>query len=484
VSPLQTLLEAGLIGAVFHLILAPIAAVHALISKRDSRAAFGWIGLCFLLPVAGPLIYLVLGINRIRRRARRLEWPGLEFGYERGRGRRPVAGVESDLGSDLEPELARFSRIGSQLSGYRLLGGNLIQALENGDQAYPAMIEAIDSAERSVFLISYIFDTDRAGRAVIDALAAARRRGVDVRVIVDGVGQWYSWPHAPRLLRRLGVPAARFFPPRLLPPRLSINLRTHHKILAVDGCVAFTGGMNIGDRHVLGDRANRHKAADLHFRIQGPVASQLEEEFLRSWEFVTGRANAPPPALARPAGPAFCRALSDGPDEDLDAITQLLCAVIAEARESILIMTPYFLPPRELIGALQAASLRGIEIKLVLPEKSNLPYVHWATRNMLWEVLYQGVEVYYQPAPFSHAKLMVVDDAWTLIGSSNWDPRSLRLNFELQVEIFDRDFAAAMATRILIAAAAGRAVTLAEVDGRSLPVRVRDSLCWLFSPYL
>jgi cardiolipin synthase len=158
--------------------------------------------------------------------------------------------------------------------------------------------------------------------------------------------------------------------------------------------------------------------------------------------------------------------------------------VIAEARQSILIMTPYFLPPRELIGALQAASLRGVEVKLVLPARSNLPYVHWATRNMLWEVLYQGVEVFYQPPPFSHAKLMVVDDAWTLIGSSNWDPRSLRLNFELQVEVFDRDFAGAMAARIRSAAAAGRRVTLEEVDRRSLPVRLRDSFCWLFSPYL
>jgi cardiolipin synthase len=480
VTPLQYLLEAGLIGALFHLVLAPIAAVHALISKRDSRAAFGWIGLCFLLPVAGPLIYLVFGVNRIRRRARRLELPGLEFGYERGRGRRPAL----DHDPELAPEIARLGRIGGQLSGHRLLGGNRVDALENGDQAYPAMIEAIESARRSVFLISYIFDTDRAGRAVIDALAAARNRGVDVRVIVDGVGQWYSWPHAPRVLRRRGVPAARFLPPRLLPPRISINLRTHHKILAVDGCIAFTGGMNIGDGHVLGEGSLEHKVADLHFRLRGPVASQLEEEFLRSWEFVTGRAEPPAAALARPAGSAHCRALSDGPDEDLDAITQLLGAVIAEARQSILIMTPYFLPPRELIGALQAASLRGVEVKLVLPARSNLPYVHWATRNMLWEVLYQGVEVFYQPPPFSHAKLMVVDDAWTLIGSSNWDPRSLRLNFELQVEVFDRDFAGAMAARIRSAAAAGRRVTLEEVDRRSLPVRLRDSFCWLFSPYL
>lgn len=479
----QTLPDVGLIGALFHLVLAPIAAVHALIYKRDSRAAFGWIGLCFLLPVAGSLLYLIFGINRIRRRARRLELPGLEFGYERGRGRR-TPGPDAEPDPALPEDWQRLAGIGGQLSGHRLLGGNRVEVLENGDQAYPAMLEAIASATRSVFLVSYIFDTDRTGRALLEALAAARQRGVDVRVIVDGVGQWYSWPHAPRLLRRKGVPAARFLPPSLLPPRLSINLRIHHKILAVDGCIAFTGGMNIGDRHVLGEPPDPNKVADLQFRLEGPIAAQLEEEFLRSWEFVTGRAEPPPAVVARPVGPAHCRALSDGPDEDLDAITQLLIAVIAEARRSVLVMTPYFLPPRELIGALQGAALRGIEVKLVLPAKNNLPYVHWATRNMLWEVLYQGVEVYYQPPPFSHAKLMVVDEVWTLIGSSNWDSRSLRLNFELQVELFDTGFAQAMAARIRTAAAAGRAVTLAEVDGRSLPVRLRDSFCWLFSPYL
>ena len=180
----------------------------------------------------------------------------------------------------------------------------------------------------------------------------------------------------------------------------------------------------------------------------------------------------------------ICRTITDGPGEDLDQLTMLLAATIAQAHHSIYIMTPYFLPPREIISALQAASLRGVAVHLVLPAKNNLPYVHWATRNMLWEVLFQGVRVYYQPAPFVHSKLFVVDDCYSLIGSTNWDPRSLRLNFELQVEVFDRDFAKQMVEHINTAIRNGRPVTLEEVDNRSLPVRLRDSFCWLFSPYL
>lgn len=475
-----TLLDAGLIAALFHLVISPVAALHALMFKRDSRAAFGWIALCLLLPVAGPLLYTILGINRIRRRARRLELPGLRVGFERGRGRLP----ESSDRPEMPPELAPLERIGARLSEHPVTAGNAVEPLIDGDQAFPAMLAAIDEAARSVFVSSYIFDTDGSGTGVIERLAAARRRGVDVRVVVDGVGQFYSWPRAPRRLRAAGIRTAVFLPPRLLPPRLSINLRNHHKILVVDGHTAFTGGLNIGDRHVLGENPGKNAVADLHFRLRGPGALQLENEFLRTWEFVTGTPEPPAPVSACPAGDIHTRVLTDGPDDHLDQITQLLSATLSTARESIVIMTPYFLPPREIIGALQAASLRGVRVTLVLPERNNLPYVHWATRNMLWEILYQGVEVFYQPPPFAHSKLFVVDDRYAMVGSSNWDARSLRLNFELQLEIFSPEFAHGMARRALEAARRGRRVTLAEVDGRSLPVRLRDSLCWLFSPYL
>jgi len=484
----QTLLDASLIVALFHLIISPVAALHALMFKRDSRAAFGWIALCLLLPIAGPVLYMLLGINRIRRRARRLEVPRLKVGFERGR----VRNSHRPEPPQLPETLVALERIGAGLSKHTLARGNSVEPLRNGDETYPAMLEAIGRAHRSILMSSYIFDTDETGKSIIDALDAAQRRGVDVRVIVDGVGQYYSRPRAPRLLREAGIRSAVFLPPSLLPPRLSINLRNHHKLLVIDGHTAFTGGLNIGQRHVLGHHDGQHSSeapswhavADIHFRICGSAAMQLEAEFLRNWEFVTGDREPLPPICALSCGELFCRALTDGPDEDLDQITQLLSATIAEARESVLIMTPYFLPPRELVGALQAASLRGITVTLVLPEKNNLPYVHWATRNMLWELLYQDIHVYYQPPPFVHSKLFVIDDKYTLIGSSNWDSRSLRLNFELEVEIFGAEFARQIAEIVLAAAAAGRRVRLDEVDNRSLPARLRDSFCWLFSPYL
>lgn len=476
----QTILDLGVLAALFHLVISPLAALHALMFKRDSRAALGWIALCLLLPVAGPVLYTILGINRIRRRARRLELPGLRVGFERGRGRLPNSSDTPGMPTDFRP----LEKIGARLSEHPVTVGNSVEPLINGDQTFPAMLEAIDGAARSIFLATYIFDTDEIGTAIIERLSAAHRRGVDVRVVLDGIGQSYSWPRAPRRLRRAGIRTAVFLPPRLIPPRLSINLRNHHKILVVDGHTAFTGGLNIGKRHVLGEHPAENAVADIHFRLTGPGALQLENEFLRTWEFVTGAPEPPAPVSACPAGTMHTRAMTDGPDDHLDQITQLLSATISAAQESIVVMTPYFLPPREIVGALQAASLRGVRVTLILPEKNNLPYVHWATRNMLWELLYQGAEVFYQPPPFAHTKLFMVDDRYALVGSSNWDARSLRLNFELQLEVFSRDFAGGLAKRALEAARRGRRVTLEEVDGRSLPVRLRDSLCWLFSPYL
>ena len=147
-------------------------------------------------------------------------------------------------------------------------------------------------------------------------------------------------------------------------------------------------------------------------------------------------------------------------------------------------MTPYFLPSRELIAALQAAALRGVEVTILLPAKNNLPFVHWATRNMLWELLERGIRVFYQPPPFVHTKLFVADDQYALIGSANIDPRSLRLNFELAVEVFNAEFAKILSGHIQRSMERSIEVLLEDLDSRRLPMRVRDALAWLFSPYL
>jgi cardiolipin synthase len=281
------------------------------------------------------------------------------------------------------------------------------------------------------------------------------------------------------------VRVAIFMPLRLIPPAIHVNLRNHRKILVADGRVAFTGGMNIGDRHLVEDRKVGNPTADLHFRIAGPVVRQIEDTFFADWGFATGEPPpseraAPPPAV----GEALCRTILDGPDENLDKLLAVLNGAISAARRRIVVMTPYFLPPRDTIAALQAAALRGVEVTIVLPARSNLPFVDWATRNMLWELLDRGARVFYQPPPFAHTKLLLVDDRYVQIGSANIDPRSLRLNFEFNVEVYDDALGREAAEYTDDVVRRSREVDLNEVDSRALWVRLRDSAAWLFQPYL
>ncbi|MGY6629658.1 MAG: phospholipase D-like domain-containing protein [Wenzhouxiangella sp.] len=462
-------------------VLAAVTSVHALMYKRDPKGAFGWIAVCLLLPLGGPVLYLLFGLNRSRGRARRLGLDTLAIGFERGRS----IDRSNPLPTHILPVHRGLAQIGQALSRYPLVNGNRVRCLVNGEAAFPAMLAAIEEARQEILLSTYLFDHDAVGQRFIEALARAHARGVDCRVLIDGVGDWYSLRRSSRALRRAGIPVCRFLPPRLLPPCLSINLRSHHKILLVDQTIGFTGGMNISQRHCIDQPGHHRPTADLHFALHGPVLGQLRSAFCRTWEMAGGSPAAAEGIDAPEAvGQTLCRTITDGPYEDLDRLNMLLCAALAEARHRVCIMTPYFLPGRDLITALQAAAIRGVQVDIVLPAENNLRFVHWATRNLLWEVLFYGVNVFYQPPPFNHGKLFTVDADYALIGSANLDPRSLRLNFELQVEIYDHQVVSDLITRIDQRIQAGRRVTLEEVDSRSLPVRFRDSLCWLFKPYL
>ncbi|MAT83117.1 MAG: cardiolipin synthase [Gammaproteobacteria bacterium] len=455
-------------------VLGVLASGHALINKRRPRSAFGWIAVCLMFPLAGAALYYLFGVNRTRRRAQRLREDDLP---------EPAAAAFT-----VEPEeaLAPLARLGEAVSGGPLLAGNDVEILHGGEAAYPAMLEAIDTAAERVLLSSYIFDRDDTGTAFADALGRAVDRGVEVRVLLDGVGELYSWPRARHLLARRGVDVRRFLPPRLLPPSFMINLRNHRKILLVDDRVGFTGGMNVSDRHLLArapaGRRDR-RVVDVHFALRGPVLDRLLAIFDSDWAFAGGPERHHRLTPVR-AGEARCRAIADGPDEELDRLLLLITGAIGLARRRVAIMTPYFVPPRELLGALQAAALRGVDVAILLPAHNNLFFVHRATRHLLWELLQRGVRVHYQPGPFVHSKLLLVDDDYAQIGSANLDPRSLRLNFELTVEVFDRPTVTALWAHVEAARAQSPEVTLADVDGRRLGTRLVDGVAWLFSPYL
>ncbi|WP_020650950.1 phospholipase D-like domain-containing protein [Solimonas variicoloris] len=455
---------------------------HALLTRRDARAAWGWIAVCWLFPFAGPLLYFFFGINRIRTHARRfsIDRSGRMIGSAHASDARRAVAATGVVPGWLD-EVARTADV---LTRRPLLGGNRIEPLHDGEQAFPRMLAAIEAARETVWLASYIFDNDAVGRSFVAALAAARRRGVQVRVLIDDVGERYSLRRIGTPLRAAGLDVARFNPLRLLPPSLHLNLRNHRKLLLVDHETGFTGGMNLSARHLTADTGKRHRVADLHFALHGPIVQQMSEVFAEDWAFATRERLALPPAPPCVAGGAVARVITDGPNEDLDQLNFVLQAALAAARREVLIMTPYFLPSAELIAALQGAALRGVRTVVLLPARNNLPYVDWAMRHQLGPLLERGVRVRFQPGPFCHSKLLVVDHAYTLIGSANWDPRSLLLNFELNVELYDPALARQMAAHFLERWQLGEELLLRDAQHPPFAQRVRNALCWLFSPYL
>jgi cardiolipin synthase A/B len=457
---------------VLHAALALVVTGHALRTKRDPGSAVAWIGLAWLSPVVGSVIYALLGVNRVQRRAK-------------AAGARPVVMQRTHC----EPPPCHVAHLDAleaaafRLSGRQVQSGNHVDMLENGDAAYPRMIAAIEAATRSVALSSYIFRADQAGRPFIDALVRARGRGVEVRVLIDGVGGGYLSSGAFRRLRRAAVPGARFMHSALPWSMPFLNLRTHRKVLIADGRTAFMGGLNIGAENLLAGRP-AHPVLDTHFQVNGPVVEQLCHAFAEQWYFATAEVLGGPdwfPQLEA-VGDCCARVITSGPDQDLEKIELLVLEAIGCARKSIKVMTPYFLPDDRIITALALAAMRGVGVDIVLPARTNHPTIDWAMRAHIGPLLAAGCRVWAHAAPFNHSKLMAVDGIWCLVGSANWDTRSFRLNFEVDLEIYHAATVAQVSAKI--AAHQTVLLTAADLAGRSWAARTRDQLSRLLMPYL
>ncbi len=460
--------------AVAVIVAAAFASGHAVLYKRESRSAALWLVVVWVLPALGPLLYLTIGVNRVERRATRLR-------RRMVRHRTEPQFPPGEPGTHFTP----LARLVGKVVGRPLLQGNSVEALIDGAHAFPAMLDAIGRARRAIAMSSYIFDGNGVGARFVEALAAAARRGVEVHVLIDDVDARWSRSSAVKPLRRAGIDVAVFNPP-LVPARLhAVNLRNHRKILVVDGAEAFTGGINVDCRYWRPE-APEQAFRDLHFRLRGPVVAHLMEVFADDWHFATEEALRGEkwfPHLG-PAGSILARGIEAGPDESFERVRWAVIGGLHAAQRSVRILTPYFLPDQSLITALDAAALRGVEVDIVLPEKSDLPHVHWAAFGQLWQVLERGCRVWLRPGAFDHSKLLLVDGAWTLLGSANWDARSLRLNFELNVECYSVELGAHLEGLVQARIAGARRYTLADDARRGLPVKMRAGIARLFAPYL
>jgi len=450
---------------IIEIILAFLVGSHAVLYKRDSRSSTSWALLILLVPWVGMLLYLIFGVNRIERKA-----PSLTMKTQ-NTSRHPTS---TDF-INIFPPFRKF---------------NDFNILQNGDEAFPEMLGAIDLAKNEVLLSSYIFDNDQVGARFVKVLQMAVQRGVAVYVLVDGIGIWYSIPRITSQLKRSGIPHAVFLPTFIPWSTLLLNLRNHRKLLVVDRQRAFIGGINIREGHWL-SLSPRSPVHDVHFSIKGGLIEDLVQQFSTDWEFATNGSllvKALEETLPLESVPLDTiervRVLSDGPDLKRPLLASILLITIAEAKSRLRIVTPYFIPDRIFIAALTTAALRGIEIDIIVSAKSNLPWMTWAMRAQAWQLLEYGIRMWETTAHFDHSKIFVADDHVSIVGSSNWDSRSFRLNFELNLEIDSVEIAKRLNVVIDNKLRNANRMSLEELNNRTLPVRFRDSLARLFLPVL
>ncbi len=426
-----------------------LAGLHILLNKRNTGSALFWLVVVVVLPLIGTLAYVAFGVDRHGPRATAKELAGsvarerllalggpLEaselFGSDD-----PDETCSSPLEADHFPDaLDPFASLLARVGRYRAVSGCKVELLPTGDALYESALEAIGAATRSVILETYLFDSDPLGNQVLAALAAASRRGVSCSLLYDAIGSPRIAGSALAAARDAGVDVQAFDMRSALRGRFQLNLRNHRKILVVDGTVGFTGGANVSARHTS-SAPDDERSEDIHFRVLGPAVAQLSAVFAEDWYSTTGDALEVAlhfPDLT-PAGRDVCRVLPSGPDGDYGSFHEVLVAAIHGAQSQVRIVTPYFIPSDEVLLAMRVAARRGVHVSVLVPETLDHPYVGWASHSFWLPLLEAGVEILRRPGAFLHAKVLTVDGMWALVGSSNVDPRSFFLNYELNLGV-------------------------------------------------
>ncbi|MCH9652356.1 MAG: cardiolipin synthase [Planctomycetes bacterium] len=449
--------------------------------KRHPVSSVSWILTILLLPGLGGIAFIFFGINRVQRRSLSKEKAN------RSLAPKLPSVVQNQLLSrdDYLPLNQNLMRLAQKITHTVPTFGNHIELLTDTNRTMGLIKQAILNAEHSLHLEYYIWQPDKSGTLMRDMLIEKANAGVQVRFLYDGLGSLSLGSRFFKPMLEAGIQVAPFLPGASFRERWSINLRNHRKIVIVDGKTAFTGGMNIGDEY-LGLDTELGFWRDTHLKIEGPETLQLQQVFAEDWFFATGEALTQPQYYAHPdpTGNITAQTLSSGPEKNADIFLSLMFAAINEARENIVLTTSYFVPPESLTTALESAAQRGVRVRLLLSSKSANPATIHAGRSYYDSLLDAGVEIYEYTKGILHSKTMTIDGSWSLVGTPNFDFRSLILNFEVGLAIYDRKFAQRLIESIENDFLHAVKITEADWDKRGKLVILKQNLCRLFAPIM
>jgi cardiolipin synthase len=467
----------ALTGAVVLLDLFAIG--RAVVRGRGVESTLAWIFAILAFPILGALSYVTLANPSIRRatRRRRLSRAAMHLQLVR----RVPSADGRDPGGGLP-----LLELTAALTGLTPSSGNEVGLLAEDARAFERIEGALREARRSIWAEYFIIRNDETGHRFLDLLARRAAAGVEVHLLYDAVGSLRADSRRLRAIQAAGGQAEMFLPVNPLRRRWAVHLRNHRKLVVVDGETGFTGGMNVGDEY--SGRA-RNKGAqyfhDTHLQVRGPAVLDLARTFAEDWRFATGVdltvAHMPSPPRG---GTSIVAVVPSGPDQAQNAHALVTFAGVATARRRCYLSSPYFIPDEPLVRALVTAALRGVDVRLLVPERSDVWLISAAARSYFPMLLRGGVRIFTYLPSMLHAKRLVVDGEWALVGSGNADIRSFRLNFELGALVVDPSLAAALEEGFTADLAQSREVSAAELERRGWPGRLRDGAARLLSPLL
>ncbi len=423
-------------GAVLNFAISALTIAWVLAVKKDSTSAVAWCLLVLLLPLFGALLFLLLGYQHVNRPLTRKRRHRRRFRQSYPTGRQETIPSAAD-GQEPDPSWNGMARLAQRFDAFPLMAGNHVTFYYEGQPAYDAMLEAIRSARHHVHLETFIFQPDAAGREFVAVLAEKARQGVEVRLLYDGMGshRLHRWTLTP--LRQAGGKCRAFLPINPLRRRIQVNLRNHRKALVVDGQVAFTGGLNIGDEY-LGKVHRYGFWRDTHLRLEGPAVSALQRVFCEDWDFAAGEHLKGPVYFPQQqtAGDCNVQIIHSGPDQKLKGIREVYFAAILRARRRLWIASPYFVPDSGLRDALWLACYLGVDVRLLGLSHPDKWIPFFAGRYYWTDALDAGAKVYQYRKGMMHSKVILVDGEWASVGTANLDNRSMYLNFEVNCLIY------------------------------------------------
>lgn len=452
-------------------------ALHALYNSRSSQGAIAWVLFLMIVPLLAVPAYFVFGQTRFA-------------GYRE----RIKAMVEAHraIFSDYRSRLAEHRVIGQSgremdplehIAGADILSGNKLELLIDGERTFAAVFDAIDKASSYIIVEFFIIKDDGLGRAFKERLIRKAREGVSVFVLFDEVGSNKLPSSYTRELEEAGVHAHRFHTRQGLGNFFQVNFRNHRKIVVVDGEIAFVGGHNVGDEY-LGLSKKFAAWRDTHVSVRGPAVLPLQGVFCADWAWATGTLPTITVPAVNPAGESEVLVVASGPADPNDRCILLFLEAITRAKERVWIASPYFVPDESILRALQLAAMRGVDVRVLLPEKADHLMVWLASFSYVPEVTAVGVKVYRYTQGFLHQKVFVVDDTLCAVGTANLDNRSLRLNFEVTVVAYDAAFCTRVAQMLDADFAKSRDVSSMTFGELSLAMKLGSKAARLFSPIL